>query len=348
MESDTTSKVDSEQTENIANKTEASGLTQEGLAALLDTAIPELSGSTQAGTPEPVSDSGEIQNEEEPSQGFNTLEDVSDSSGEDAESEGNSGEESDPDEQQKVEDEDSDLPKGVKKRLSRLAAKKREAEERLQKAEQELEELRMKASAPSKGEKDANPFSHIMDEQALADAAEKARQVRDWCEENPYGGTVVKSDGTEIEIDEREARRMKVQALRDIEKNIPQQHANIQARRKFDPIAETTYPWWKKKDSTEYKTAQALLQNFPELSKFPDYKLVVGDFIFGMTARQARQAKNAPQQKAPVQPSRPSAGPVSQPRNQQKASEAEKRFVKTRSRDDLASLIESRFFTGGR
>jgi hypothetical protein len=138
---------------------------------------------------------------------------------------------------------------------------------------------------------------------------------------------------------------MKVQAMRDLEVNIPAQFQKIQARKQFDPLAEQAYPWWKKKESAEYKTAQAILQNFPELAKFPDYKLVVGDFVFGMSARQARSAKNANQvNKAPYQPSRPTASPVSQPQNKQKALEAESRFNKTRSRDDLASLIEARYF----
>lgn len=339
--------VEGEKTQNTPSGSESSGLTEQGLAALLDQAIPELSGSAQAGTPEPVSDSGEIQKEDDETQGFNTLDDVVGTTGEDVVSEENSGTEPESEEQQSVEDDEEDLPKGVKKRLSRLAAKKREAEQRLAQMEAELEQLRNQRVSTS-ASKDDNPFSHIQNERDLQEAAEKARQVRDWCEENPYGGTIERANGETLEIDEREARRMKVQALRDIEKNIPQQMANIQAKRQFDPIAEQTYPWWKKKDSKEYKTAQALINNFPELAKFPDYKLVVGDFIFGMTARQARQAKTATQAKAPIQPSRPSAGPVSQPRNTQKASEAEKRFVKTNSRDDLASLIEARFFAGGR
>lgn len=345
MSNDTTSTTEGEKVQNNAPETEASGLSREGLAALLDQAIPALSGSNQAGTSESVSESGEIQSGSDDNQSINTFEDVVETTGEDVSSEGNSGEESEPDEQESEEDDEAQLPKGLKKRISKLNSKRKEAEDALRKAQEEIEELRKTVSNPQPSRnKDDNPFAHITREEDLASAAEKARKVRDWVEENPYGGTITKSDGTEIEIDEREARRMKVQALRDLEVNLPTQQANIQARRKFDPIAEQHYPWWSKKESTEYKTAQALIQNFPELAKFPDYKLVVGDFIFGMTARQGRQAKNAPQNKAQFQPSRPSASPVSQTKNTQKALEAEQRFNKTRSRDDLASLIESRYF----
>jgi hypothetical protein len=346
MSNDTTSTVGGEQTQNLAKRAESSGLSGESLAALLDNAIPDLSGSSQAGTPEPVSDSGEIQSESDQTQGFNTFADVADGAGEDVSSEESSGNEPESEEQDSDEDDVDELPKGIKKRLSKLAAKKREAEERLRKAEQEIEELRLKAEQPRIPlKKDDNPFENLSREEELQKANERARQVRDWCEENPYGGTITKSDGTEVEIDEREARRMKVQAMRDLEVNIPAQFQKIQARKQFDPLAEQAYPWWKKKESAEYKTAQAILQNFPELAKFPDYKLVVGDFVFGMSARQARSAKNANQvNKAPYQPSRPTASPVSQPQNKQKALEAESRFNKTRSRDDLASLIEARYF----
>lgn len=345
MQNDTTSNVESQETQNTTPEAEASGFSREGLAALLDNAIPALSGSTQAGTSEPVSDSGEIQSEDNDEQGFNSLGEVIGKTGEDVSSEENLGEDADSEENESEESDEVQLPKGIKKRISKLNAKRKEAEDALRKAKEEIEELRVSVSNPKPtGDKGDNPFAHVMREEDLSSAAEKARKVRDWVEENPYGGTITKSDGTELEIDEREARRMKVQAMRDLEVNIPAQHANIQARKRFDPLAEQHYPWWKKKDSTEFKTAQALIQNFPELAKFPDYKLVVGDFIFGMSARQSRQVKNTPQAKAPYQPSRPSASPTSQPKQMQQAVDAEKRFSKTGSRDDLASLIESRYF----
>jgi hypothetical protein len=342
MQNDTSSITEGEKVQNNAPESEASGLSREGLAALLDQAIPALSGSNQAGTSELDSDSGEIQSESEDNQAFNTLDNIAGSAGEDVSSDVNSVEEP---EIAENESEEEELPKGVKKRISKLNAKRKEAEDALRAAQEELEQLRSAVSNPRpSGNKEDNPFNHITREEDLVTAADKARKVRDWVEENPYGGTITKSDGNEIEIDEREARRMKIQAMRDLEVNLPAQQANINARRKFDPIAEQTYPWWTKKESTEYRTAQALIKNFPELAKFPDYKLVVGDFIFGMTARQGRQAKNSPQNKAQFQPSRPSASPVSQTKNTQKALEVEQRFNKTRSRDDLASLIEARYF----
>jgi hypothetical protein len=206
--------VEVDKTQNNNGGSESSGLTERGLAALLDQAIPELSGSTQADTPESDSASGEIQTENYGTEGFNSLEDVVSTTGEEVESEENSGKEPELDEQQTEESDEDDLPKGVKKRLSRLAAKKREAEERLREAEEQLEQLRNQRVAPKS--KDENPFSHIQNEKDLQEAAEKARQVRDWCEENPYGGNIERSNGEILEIDEREARRKKAQAVTDI------------------------------------------------------------------------------------------------------------------------------------
>jgi hypothetical protein len=234
------------------------------------------------------------------------------------------------------------IPKHIQKRIDKITAKRREAEADADRLRKELEEMRAKKDeaipAPTRSK---NPFRSITDEAALQKAVEQARQVRDWCEENPYGGEIPRSDGTSVHVDETEVRRMKVQALKDIESNIPEQAQFINARKHFDPIAEQEYPWWKKKDTKEYQTAVALLKNFPELTAFPDYKLVIGDFVLGMQARQAKKVvrtESGPR-RAPIQPSRPSTSPSSHS-NTKNVSEVQSRFLKTGSKDDLASLIE--------
>jgi hypothetical protein len=234
------------------------------------------------------------------------------------------------------------IPKHIQKRIDKITAKRREAEAEAERLRKELEEARAKKDeAIPASPRTKNPFRSITDDAALQKAIEQARQVRDWCEENPYGGEVARSDGSTVHVEESEVRKMKVQAMKDLETNIPEQMNFLNARRRFDPVAEQEYPWWKKKDTKEYQTAVALLKNFPELTEFPDYKLVIGDFVFGMQARQAKKVVSSASQprRAPIQPSRPSASPSINP-NSKNVSEVESRFLKTGSRDDLASLIE--------
>jgi hypothetical protein len=314
------------------NQNEIGVLNVERLASLLDSS--GLSNSPQTDAAESVNQTAEAQEyrvEDPLAEGATTGLGIDNDSSEDV-----AGSREDDSEQE------DGVPKHVQKRIDKITAKRREAEAESDRLRKELEELRAnKNEAVPAPTRSKNPFRSITDDAALQKAVEQARQVRDWCEENPYGGEIPRSDGTAVHVDETEVRRMKIQALKDLEKNIPEQSQFINARKHFDPLAEQEYPWWKKKDTKEYQTAVALLKNFPELTDFPDYKLVIGDFVLGMQARQAKKAvrtESSPR-RAPIQPSRPSTSPSSHS-NTKNVSEVQSRFLKTGSKDDLASLIE--------
>lgn len=320
--------------ENAEPQVDTSPLSLEGLASFIETS--SLSGGARTDATE--SDTQSV--EDQPRQLDDPLaEGIQPSVGIDNRSSKNSAE--------NVagydEDEGNGIPNHIQKRIDKITAKRREAEAEAERLRLELEEVKSKKDEPVVP-RSKNPFGNVLNEAELQKKLEQARQIRDWCEENPYGGEVPKGDGTVIHMDESEVRKMKINALKDIETNIPAQAQFIQARRHFDPIAEKEYPWWSKKDTKEYNTAVALLKNFPELGAFPDYKLVIGDFVYGMTNRQMRQVKesSAPIQRRPqYQPARPSVSPSASNQNTN-ATEMEKRFIKSGSRDDLASLIEAR------
>ncbi len=317
---------------------ESSILSVDALASMLETS--SLTG--QAATDATESDTQSV--EDQPRELDNPLaEELQSASGIDNRSQRNTAEEADSSDL----DEESGIPKHIQKRIDKITAKRREAEAEADRLKAELEELRSKKDEPVVP-RTKNPFANIVVESELQTALEQARKVRDWCEENPYGGEIPKGNGEFITVDESEVRKMKVNALKDIETNIPAQQQFINARRHFDPIAEKEYPWWQKKDSREYQTAIGLLKNFPELAQFPDYKLVIGDFVFGMASRNARKVKESTQatvRRPQLQPSRPSIAPSANTNNNLKAKEIEQRFTKTGSRDDLASLIEARLMS---
>ena len=316
-------------------QSESSALSLEGLAALIETSADSGNGTSEA----TGSDNNTVEDQttalddplaEELQRGF----------GDSNRSEENSAEDSGSDEQEQG----NGIPKHIQKRIDKITARRREAEAEAERLKAELEKLRNEKELPAPT-KTKNPYGNVLDDAGLQKALEQARQIRDWCEENPYGGEIPKGNGETINVDETEVRKMKINALKDIETNIPAQAQFINARRHFDPVAETEYPWWKKKDTKEYQTAVALLKNFPELTQFPDYKLVIGDFVYGLQSRQMRSAKNSVQQQArrpQLQPTRPSVSPTANSNKLQNAKEAESRFSQSGSRDDLALLIEAR------
>jgi len=329
---------DNNSSQEGTKQNESSILSLDALASMLETS--SLTG--QAATDATESDTQSV--EDQPRELDNPLaEELQSASGIDKRSQRNSAEEADSTDL----DEESGIPKHIQKRIDKITAKRREAEAEAERYRTELEELRSKKDEPVVP-RTKNPFANIVVETELNTALEQARKVRDWCEENPYGGEIPKGNGEFITVDESEVRKMKVNALKDIETNIPAQQQFINARRHFDPLAEKEYPWWQKKDSREYATAIGLLKNFPELAQFPDYKLVIGDFVFGMASRNARKVKESSQttvRRPQLQPSRPSIAPSANTNNNVKAKEIEQRFTKTGSRDDLASLIEARLMS---
>lgn len=321
--------------EQVAPQSESGALSLEGLAALIETG--NATGGDATDAPESVFQSGEAQSEllDDP-----LAEEIQQEIGDGNRSDENSAEDAGFDDRE----EGKGIPNHIQKRIDKITAKRREAEAEADRLKAELEKLRSEKEIPAPP-RTKNPYANILDEAGLNKAVEQARQIRDWCEANPYGGEVPKGNGEMVIVDESEVRKMKINALKDIEVNIPQQAQFIQARKHFDPVAETEYPWWKKKDTKEYQTAVALLKNFPELVQFPDYKLVIGDFVYGLQSRQMRTAKTSVQQnqrRPQIQPTRPSVSPTVNTNKIQNTKEAEGRFRQSGSRDDLALLIEAR------
>ena len=110
----------------------------------------------------------------------------------------------------------------------------------------------------------------------------------------------------------------------------------------MEQVAVKEYPWWKDKTAKERQIAESFIKHFPEIQKFPDYKVVVGDYIRGVNAREAKAKSSGTPVKAPSQP-RPTASPARIPQQDANSQMAKKRFTVSGSRDDLSSIIANRF-----
>lgn len=242
---------------------------------------------------------------------------------------------------------DSDLPKGVQKRIDKLTAKRKQAEEEAENLRKEVESLKQAVAesqqASARNENSvtdaSNPFSTLKSKAEVDKEIEQARWLRYKCMENPNGFILGES-----EYGPEDVSRMLVNSTKAIEEHLPKQLARIEVEEKIRPIAETTYPWWKAPQSQEYQMAQQILRTAPELKKFPDWQMWVGDAIAGMKAREAASKPTQAQKKAPVQPVRPTATPVKVSKNEATAKQAASRFAKSTSADDLAKVLLSKGF----
>lgn len=242
---------------------------------------------------------------------------------------------------------DSDLPKGVQKRIDKLTAKRKQAEEEVASLRKEMEALKqlVTESQQSSAKEETsvtnadNPFSTLKSKAEVDKEVEQARWLRYKCMENPQGFIL-----GETEYGPEDVSRMLVNATKAIEEYLPKQMARIDTESKIKPIAEAAYPWWKSPQSQEYQMAQQILRTAPELKKFPDWQIWIGDAIAGMKMRESATKPAQAQKKAPVQPVRPTATPAKISRNEATAKTAVSRFAKTTSADDLAKVLLSKGF----
>lgn len=248
-------------------------------------------------------------------------------------------------EETKSEDEEFErgLPKGVKKRIDKLSAKRREAEAEVDRLKSEVERLSQEAVKPAQSPTKANPYSNLSTIEEVSREIDQAKQIRRWCELNPDGAVVTNKDGTEAEYSAEDVRNIKIKALDAMEEHLPARAKYLQDFNQIEQIATKEYPWWKDKSARERQMAETFLKHFPEVQKFPDYKMVIGDYIRGIKARESTQARNKTvSQKAPLQP-KPSASPQRLSPKEANDRTAQQRFQVTGNRDDLSSIIANRF-----
>jgi len=254
-------------------------------------------------------------------------------------------EDSEETEETKSEDDDFErgLPKGVKKRIDKLSAKRREAEAEVEKLRGEVERLSQEASKPAQAPTKNDPYAHLSTIDEVGREADQAKKIRRWCEMNPDGAVVTKPDGEEVEYTADEVRKIKVKAMDALEEHLPVRARYLQEYQQIEQVAAKEYPWWKDRSSSERQIAESFLKHFPEIQRFPDYKMVLGDYIRGVKARESSQKNGKTfNQKAPNQP-RPSASPARIPQQEANTQGAKKRFMSSGNKDDLSSIIANRF-----
>lgn len=242
---------------------------------------------------------------------------------------------------------EEELPRGVQKRIDKLTAFRKHAEEQVDELRQELKALRSKlesteqekqeAPQPNKAFSGDNPFSHLQSAAEIDKELETARYLRFKCEENPDGFSM-----GENFYDAEQVRSMKVNALKAIEIHLPKQKMFIDTRAQIEPVAEQNYPWWKNQGSKEYQLANQVLKAYPDFKKFPDYKLFVGDYVRGFIARETAALQSRRNTAAaPNLGIRPTSSPTRAKRSDIAARTTKAQFAKTGSEIDLAGYLMS-------
>jgi hypothetical protein len=201
------------------------------------------------------------------------------------------------------EEEETEKPAGsekVQKRIDKLTARAKGAEERAEGAEAkakeleaEVEKLREAGARVVLAPTAADPLSDVTDANSLRAKFNEALAVKRWCIENPEGGVVKNAKGEEVEIEGAQARRMLADAEEIITVHGPKRERFLTEEAQHDAVARESYPEMFKSGTEAEKAFRSVLEAWPDVVRFPDYKLVIGDYIRGHQARTAKKPEEA-------------------------------------------------------
>jgi hypothetical protein len=279
--------------------------------------------------------------EEQAEPEIETEEPITDSEGEvEGEADQSTDEEGEP---------ESSLSRGVQKRINKLVAAKKAAQAKLQEQEarlismqQELEAT--KASTPTVRQDVSNSFESITSVQELEKEFKQAVNTIVWCEQNPDGGEIPMPNGETLEVTSKQVQAMKSIAIKNKDLEIPTRYQYLQQQQVADPTIVQDFPWYKKPESPEYQAAMAIVRDFPEIKRRPDWKHLAGIVVEGLKAYTDRKSKPttaAPIKRAPSQPALKAPPSVSK----DDTKSAQKSFLKdTSNRDGLSDLVKAMGF----
>jgi len=237
--------------------------------------------------------------------------------------------------------EEQRAPKGVDKRISKLTAQRKEAEERTKKLESELETLKRQKAAPRN---EANPFNAFDSEEKIQAEYERQKEIRLFCERYPDG---YYEDGKEP-ISKEQIAKAKVTALRAVEDQLPQQLDYVTKSKAFRATARKEFPWLDNENDKRAIMAKRFVDAVPELKRFPDYEIYAAHLANGMVSYQQQKAsarQGIAPQRVPVQPTSnvmPSASSAPKA-NGVMAQQAADRYKRTSSLDDLSEVFRNKF-----
>jgi hypothetical protein len=246
----------------------------------------------------------------------------------------------------------------VQRRIDKLVAKQREAEEKAQAATSELEQLKTakadleaqlnQTSRPVLSPTADNPLADVDSGEALQQRIQNAQAVRRWALQNTDGATIKQPDGSEKYIEPAEVKDYLVKADDILTIHVPARKEWLAQREPAVQAAKSVFPDLFKEGSQLNQAYKATIKSAPDLLKIPQHEYWVGLALYGEQALMQKQQAEAAKDKAkksvsakkektvtPVQP-------VSAPRSATKGSPtaAKKRFFESSgSMSDIESLV---------
>jgi hypothetical protein len=243
-------------------------------------------------------------------------EEKSEDPAEDVENEEDEAEEADkPEEPEEDEEDAEDKTHGdevskdkVQRRIDKLVAKQREAEEKAQAATSELEQLKAakadleaqlnQNSRPVLTPSADNPLADVDSDEALQQRIQNAQAVRRWALQNTDGTTIKQPDGSEKFIEAAEVKDYLVKADDILTIHVPARKQWLAQREPAVQAAKQTFPDIFKEGTPLNQAYKATIKTAPDLLKIPQHEYWIGLALYGEQALMAKQQTEAAKEKA--------------------------------------------------
>ena len=232
--------------------------------------------------------------------------------------------------------EDGDKSDGLLKRISKLTAIRRQAEDRVTGLEGEVAELRGQLedakATPPPAPRSNGKYQDLTTIPAVDQKIREAEEINDWAEMNPLG--VIEGDK---DYSTEDVARIKVNTRKAI-REMKTRRESIQVETQNSVMVDDAFPYWKDRTSQMYQQAQEIIRNRPDIKHSPTWKMDVTMYQLGLMAfQELMDSRGKPKQtrRAPSQPSAPAAAP-----KKSKAPTAKDVFLKRGDRDSLTEALK--------
>ncbi|NBW11382.1 MAG: hypothetical protein EBR82_25450 [Caulobacteraceae bacterium] len=242
-----------------------------------------------------------------------------DESDEETSDDPDAGEDEDDDDDKSDEDTDDQTdpetktwPESAQKRVHKLTAQKGEAERerdaiKAEKAaiEQQLAELQARGPAPIVAPTPANPLAHVTQARDLEAHAAFSEQLQGWALEHIATGgtmppeldaaitgrTIEQATAEPTEYEPKTIGRLLKLAQDRLTKDIPQRAQYLQADAAASQYVQQHYPAMLKPETEEGKLYAQYLHQFPEIQRFPNWRVAMTDLVRGALFRTKEEAE---------------------------------------------------------
>jgi len=234
------------------------------------------------------SDSDLSQDEEDKPETEDPAEDVAESEDEKSE-----------DAEEQEEDEEDVPREKIQRRIDKLTAARKSAEEKATALAAEAEEAKAKvaeyeaqlneAARPVLSPTADNPLADVDTQEALDAKIKSAQEVRRWALRNTDGATVKRPDGTEVYVDSDEVKNYLLKADDVLTLHAPARQNWLAQRQPAIEAAKNLFPDIFKKGTPMNTAYQATVKQAPELLRIPQHEYWVALALLGEQTLMAKQ-----------------------------------------------------------